>query len=351
MIDFLRTYALGCMLCVLTQGCGGGGLDDFSVQGRSARPAPFATHPPAVSLERVFRIEQIDGASEPSLGFIGAAALAPTGEIVVADVKMQRVVVLSPQGKYVRTIGGAGQGPGEFVAPFTLTFVKDTLAIYDERQGRVSLYDGHGKFARSFKPPTTFVHVMRGTSTGTILVSVGAHPSPLLEITTTGTVVRSFLSQPPIERLAGQQYLPEPGSFCTHESALVYLNPWFYELVYVSASTERTARARTFRSDLLRPLKSDGPSVGGYVRGGGTVGLACTGSYVIASYIDLRSGLSHVDFLTAAGEALGRVEYDRNADPDDYPGVLADANDSLIVSFRNRPTPRVMLWRITNPKH
>ena len=62
----------------------------------------------------------------------GRAAADAAGNIYVLDVDAKRVVVFDSAGKHLRTLGRAGQGPGEMQFPNTITVTPD---------GRVSVLD------------------------------------------------------------------------------------------------------------------------------------------------------------------------------------------------------------------
>jgi hypothetical protein len=64
----------------------------------------------------------------------------PDGTLVVADLTPAIVKVLRLDGTLVRTIGGEGDGPGEFRAP--LIAVRDTiLVVFDGLSGRLQTFD------------------------------------------------------------------------------------------------------------------------------------------------------------------------------------------------------------------
>jgi hypothetical protein len=61
----------------------------------------------------------------------------------------KRIVQLSYEGKYIRTIGGPGSGPGEFVDPSEHTFqTNQYLYIADVCGLRLQLFDRYGRYVR-----------------------------------------------------------------------------------------------------------------------------------------------------------------------------------------------------------
>jgi hypothetical protein len=83
------------------------------------------------------------------LTFVGGLAIAPDLSAYVLLPDDARVQVYDRAGKFLRTIGRKGQGPGELEQPLTLGLVGDTLWILDATS-RVSLFSRSGVFHRSF---------------------------------------------------------------------------------------------------------------------------------------------------------------------------------------------------------
>lgn len=69
----------------------------------------------------------------------GDLALGDDGTLLVVDDKPAGVSVFDPAGKFLRTIGHEGDGPGEFRAAF-IALRGDTLAMQDPRSQRASFF-------------------------------------------------------------------------------------------------------------------------------------------------------------------------------------------------------------------
>jgi len=70
--------------------------------------------------------------------------------IYVSDYQDAVIKVFDPDGKYVKTIGRKGEGPGEFQAMTDMAFLPDgRLLAFDIRQRRTSLFDRSGDFLSS----------------------------------------------------------------------------------------------------------------------------------------------------------------------------------------------------------
>ncbi|MCM3878909.1 MAG: peptidyl-alpha-hydroxyglycine alpha-amidating lyase family protein [Vicinamibacterales bacterium] len=82
-------------------------------------------------------------------------AIAPNGDIFVADGHTggglaggnARIVKFDKDGKFIKTWGRKGMGPGEFDAPHTLAFdSRGRLFVGDRQNNRIQIFDQDGKF-------------------------------------------------------------------------------------------------------------------------------------------------------------------------------------------------------------
>lgn len=71
------------------------------------------------------------------------------GRLIVTDMGVPSINLYDADGKFVRTIGRSGDGPGEYRQPMT-TLRGDTLVIQDGRLNRVSLIRFDGTEVRTF---------------------------------------------------------------------------------------------------------------------------------------------------------------------------------------------------------
>jgi hypothetical protein len=89
---------------------------------------------------------------DPNAAFsdVGGLEVDEAGNIYVLESRNCRVQVFDKNGKYLRTIGRKGQGPGEFEAAVRFFLSPSGLAVFGRR--RLSYFDRDGDFLRS----TTF---------------------------------------------------------------------------------------------------------------------------------------------------------------------------------------------------
>ena len=96
--------------------------------------------------------------------FIGptACAIAPNGDIIVADGHWprpsdaqqdgDRLVRLTPEGKFIRAVGRMGPGPGEFMGPHSLAFdSQGRLFVADRSNNRVQVFDADLNFVDDWR--------------------------------------------------------------------------------------------------------------------------------------------------------------------------------------------------------
>ena len=78
-------------------------------------------------------------------------SIAPGGDLHVADVRFKHLLVVAPDGAVRRTIGKAGEGPGEFVMPMVVQAESDSVRVFDPRTSRMQVFDREGRFGRSIQ--------------------------------------------------------------------------------------------------------------------------------------------------------------------------------------------------------
>jgi len=91
-----------------------------------------------------------------------AVYVAPSGDIFVADGHggntNARIVKFSPDGKFIKTWGHKGSGPGEFDIPHTLAMdSRGRLFVGDRQNNRIQIFDQDGNFIdqwRQFSRPS-----------------------------------------------------------------------------------------------------------------------------------------------------------------------------------------------------
>jgi hypothetical protein len=105
-----------------------------------------------VAAEPTVDIGVLDGAPEYQLFRVRAALTLSDGRIVVSNSGTQQLRLYDPQGRYLLTAGGPGEGPGEFARLGQAAVLPgDSVAGYDWRSRRVSLFGPDGQYGRSWR--------------------------------------------------------------------------------------------------------------------------------------------------------------------------------------------------------
>ena len=85
---------------------------------------------------------------------ISSAAVDAAGRLFLVDQGHAQVLVYTPEGKLLRTIGGAGEGHGRFLLPLNLSVWGDTLAVFDLDDHSLQLFSAStGRFCQALKCP------------------------------------------------------------------------------------------------------------------------------------------------------------------------------------------------------
>ena len=76
----------------------------------------------------------------------------PFNEIVVLDVGNVCFYVFSSEGKFIRIIGRAGQGPGEILKPYFFDIdLNGDIYVYESGNRRITIFSREGKYVNSFR--------------------------------------------------------------------------------------------------------------------------------------------------------------------------------------------------------
>jgi hypothetical protein len=134
-------------------------------------------------------IGELDAVDEYSFGGINELEVAEDGRIYVFDRQVPALREYDPAGKYVRTVGRKGAGPGEYTQA-------NGVAIH--RDGRVVLWDAGTAHINVYRPDGTFI------TSWPLPGGSGFYTSGALFVDTAGnTYARTRIGDPPKENAAG----------------------------------------------------------------------------------------------------------------------------------------------------
>jgi len=135
---------------------------------------------PKVKLELIRRIGDIDTEDENvAFNYPSDVAVDKDGNIYILDSGNARIQKFGPDGKYLATIGGKGQGPGELMLPDGIDFDRDgNLIVADSAQSRIKVIIGGGKDVKSVVLKDKPIRGIRTLSSGNYAVSTATFFDP-----------------------------------------------------------------------------------------------------------------------------------------------------------------------------
>lgn len=300
-------------------------------------------------------IGELEGPPTQQLFNVIDATVLPDGRIAVANSGTFELRFFGPQGNYLASVGGEGDGPGEFRSLSAVDVVEgDSIYVWDQRAMRVSVLNVHGNFVRSFQltapEERSFPRYWTSLLDGSCLVrvsdiaegmpedrSVGHGSTTLMHYTSRGQPVDTIVSVPnePMYRLIhsggrGISFFPLP---------FAPGGTWASEGMKVYEGTGETYEIRTYdqTGHLVRILRAP-------------VAPAHVTDALLESYAAERLAASSED---KEWQELLRAAYADMPHPDVariFDALAADATGRLWV--RRTPMPRDSLrhWDVFDPE-
>ena len=105
-----------------------------------------------LTVEKIFSIGSLEADDEYLFSWVKDITTDSSGNIYACDSREHRIQVYDKNGKYIRTIGRKGQGPGDLMRPMAVRIGKDKrIFVQDNLNHRISIFKPNGKFDHSFK--------------------------------------------------------------------------------------------------------------------------------------------------------------------------------------------------------
>ena len=253
------------------------------------RLARTARHPSGGILAKELSIGDATGADEYSFYSINDVLPAKDGYIWIVDLQSPTsgrggggaLRQYDARGKYVRTVGRTGQGPGEYAAPSGLAQLADgRVVLRDVRNNRINVYTLDGKFDTTW----TFMTLHSGSSSGgglhvdaagVVWMEFGSpgsnEPTRFLRLLSTGRIVDTVMRP----KLAD---LPRPAATTTASGRTIAAVAPYYPVAlsaWTSPGFFATATTSSYAID-LRAVP------GGRVGAAGTTSLWRAGDPVVS---------------------------------------------------------------------
>lgn len=96
------------------------------------------------------RLGAPEGRPEEQFGRVSDVVPMPDGGVAVLDAQAAEIRMFDADGAYRSTLGGRGQGPGEFQRPIALAWLaRDTLAVFDAGPNRITRFGAGGEPVRT----------------------------------------------------------------------------------------------------------------------------------------------------------------------------------------------------------
>ena len=103
-----------------------------------------------IASEPLFDVGAAQDDTLHSFGDVTGATRLPDGSVVVADRLSASLRYFSPEGRFIRSVGRKGEGPGEFDYLAALRRCGDSLHAQDIGPRRITVFDLDGTLARTF---------------------------------------------------------------------------------------------------------------------------------------------------------------------------------------------------------
>ena len=117
-------------------------------------PASGFENPVTVDLKELFRLGGESESDEEFFGVIMRIATDAKDNVYVLDMQLSEVKIYDPNGKYIKTIGRKGEGPGEFSNPSDMFFMPDgNIGVMQVFPGKIVMLTPNGDPAGDYPLP------------------------------------------------------------------------------------------------------------------------------------------------------------------------------------------------------
>jgi hypothetical protein len=105
---------------------------------------------PDPHVAEAYRIGSVEGGAWDSFSLISSVAFDEAGYLYVLDAEARRITIVDPEGGFVRAFGRQGDGPGELRIPRAVTVLPSgDVAVADPGQRGILLFTPEGEYLRT----------------------------------------------------------------------------------------------------------------------------------------------------------------------------------------------------------
>jgi len=223
--DLLPSWAILLQICFcLCAGCGsrgsewGGSISEDAGVFVIKNPMDPKFGPEVLSMEEELSIGESEGSEEYMFQEVTGIAVNAEGDIYALDYEARHVKVFDAQGRYKRTFGKAGEGPGEFQLPRTIECTPwEEIAVGDIN--RITYFDLEGGYKKNLPMSQVMMFRIQHDTAGNILGLVNEREQEAYELQKFDKDLNhlvSFASSP----------LPSSGEFRNHVSLFFPVLRW-----------------------------------------------------------------------------------------------------------------------------
>ncbi len=124
-------------------------------------------------VEEVFRVGGMSGDINAQFGRVASLDVHAAGHVLILDGQAQRLKVFNPDGSFLRSIGGPGEGPGEFSEDVAAVFERsDSIWILDQAGGALQAFDLNGELLGSLRSEPSGIPLRTDEALGRIVAQI-----------------------------------------------------------------------------------------------------------------------------------------------------------------------------------
>ncbi len=127
---------------------------------------------PLFTYEELYRLDQDESREETILSGTGSPRMDADGNVYVGDSQNYRIAVFDNTGRFLKSIGREGSGPGEFRTLSLRGIFDDHVVAFDPSQLRITIFTIDGEFVQSILYPRITMKPSLFFNT------TGAYPAP-----------------------------------------------------------------------------------------------------------------------------------------------------------------------------